>query len=323
VLGLALATACLDLTDSYVYVPPGSGFDVGPDVPPSTVQPWSGDIVRVATFNVLRFFDTVCDSGRCGPQDFEAVLTEAQFAARADQLATAIRALGADVILLQEIENQTALTALQVRLGDQFSTATLAETGFAGSIDVAVMANARIVSERRHGEASLPLPSGGTTTFTREFFEVHLALSREARDADRAEVIVFVAHFKSKANDDPPRRLAEAQAAREIVVEVARRNDQLLVVLGGDLNDTPGSPPLQALEAGGELLRVASDLPEPAQATYASQAIDHLYHATNAGGEYLPASAQVFRDGGGWGGSDHGALVAEFELDVEAITRGQ
>jgi uncharacterized protein len=319
-LALLLFSGCLDLTDHFQPTPPPT-TDVTPDGPVGALVPWSGDTVRIATFNVRLLFDTVCDSGRCGPGDFEQVLTEAELAARADQIATAIRALDPDIILLQEIENQNALDALLTRLPDQFNTGVIGETGFAGSIDVAVMANGRIVEEVRHGHRSLPLPSGGTTTFTREFLEVHLALSRSAQDARRAEVIVFVGHFKSKANDDPPRRLAEAQAAHDIVTAVAEGNRDRLVVFGGDLNDTPGSPPLTALEASDLLYRVAQELPPSEQATWGQQAIDHLYVALRAAGTYDTGTARVFRDNGGWGGSDHGALVAEFELDVAAIVR--
>ncbi|HLL23172.1 MAG TPA: endonuclease/exonuclease/phosphatase family protein, partial [Kofleriaceae bacterium] len=55
---------------------------------------------------------------------------------------------------------------------------------------------------------------------------------------------------------------------------------QSVVVLAGDLNDVPGSPPLDALVANGGLVRLADDLPVAAQATYSfggrGQAIDHL-----------------------------------------------
>jgi hypothetical protein len=73
----------------------------------------------------------------------------------------------------------------------------------------------------------------------------------------------YAAHFKAKSGDDPPRRLAEAQASSRIVNEVALRLPDAVVLLGGDLNDTPGSPPLDALVVDGGLQRLADDVSQP------------------------------------------------------------
>ena len=105
-------------------------------------------------------------------------------------------------------------------------------------------------------------------------------------------------------------------AARELAIQAAADYPDALVILGGDLNDTPGSPPIQALEANGGMLRVASELGEGA-ATYTyqgqAQAIDHLYLVETPGGVYLPGTATVIRSNQrGLAGSDHAGLVATF-----------
>jgi endonuclease/exonuclease/phosphatase family metal-dependent hydrolase len=121
-------------------------------------------------------------------------------------------------------------------------------------------------------------------------------------------------------NDDAGRRYAEAEASRDILSAVAAERPGALVVLGGDLNDVPGSPPLDALELGGALQRVSSDRPLEELGTVwfqgASLAIDHLYRARDASGQSVPGSFQVVRDapGSGLGGSDHAAVRADFEL---------
>ena len=288
----------------------GSVSGAGPDLPP----PDPADIV-IATFNVLRFFDANCDSGQCGFDDYEEAPTQAQFEYRAESLAAAILALDADVVILQEVENQNCIDALAVHLGDQYPTAVLGETGFTASVDVAVLSRHPSVEVRRHADVPLQRPSGGQTWFAREFLEVHL-------DADGHRAIVFAAHFKAKNDDDPERRLAEATRAREIMDAVSQQNPDALVVLGGDLNDTPGSPPLDALEAGGGMLRVAAELaPEDWTYRYKDQKnpIDHIYAATAAtGGVYIDGSAQIFRgdgSGGGYGGSDHAAVRASFHAE--------
>lgn len=278
-----------------------------PDLP----APGPEDMV-VATFNVHLFFDTVCDSGSCGGNSFESAPTASAFAQRADQIAEAIAALDADVVLLQEVENQDCLRALSDRLPD-YPTAYLGETGFPASVDTALLSRFPLVEIRSHGEAPIPLPDGGETYFAREFLEAHF-------ERDGRRVIAFVAHFKSKNDDDPARRLAEASEARRIVDAAADANPDALVIMGGDLNDVPGSPPLNAIEDTGGMTRVAAELGED-DWTYVFdselRALDHLYLSNrSSGGSFVTGTARVFRgpDGSGWGGSDHASLRATFRV---------
>lgn len=256
----------------------------------------------------------MCDSGQCGADDYEEVPTPKQFDYKADTIAEAIVGFQADVVILAEVETQACLDALADRLGDTYPTAVLGETGFAASVDVAILSRFPMVEVRRHADVPLQRPSGGQTWFSREFLEVHL-------DADGHQLIVFAAHFKAKVDDDPERRLAEATRARQIVDAVAAANPDALVVMGGDLNDTPDSPPLMALLADGGMKRVAEEL-VPDDWTYSyqgvRQAIDHLLLSTAAvGGQHLPGTTHVFRGEGnnGYGGSDHDALRANFRVE--------
>jgi endonuclease/exonuclease/phosphatase family metal-dependent hydrolase len=282
-----------------------SGDDAAPDLPLDEPTP-----VTVATWNVERFFDLRCDSGRCGWGDYEELPTPEQFQAQAQRIADAIDALDADVVLLQEIESQECLDELQRLLPEPYPVAVLGETGGDASVDVAILARGELVRTRGHRDQPIPLDGGGTTRFARELLEVHLRL--QGRD-----LIAFSAHFKSKSGDDPARRLAEARAARQIALDTSLEHPDALVILGGDLNDTPDSEPLGALTEDQRLLRVAEDI-APEDWTYLwqnrTQAIDHLLLATDARGQYLPASAMVLRGGRGdsYGGSDHCALTALF-----------
>jgi predicted extracellular nuclease len=265
----------------------------------------AADTLRVATFNVRRFFDTVCESGACESDDYEAQLSPAVFEQRAMQIANAIRLVDADVIALQELETQPCLDALLARLPEMHGV--LGEIATVASVDVAVIAKQPIERVVRHRAIEpLVLPDGTQTTFSRELLEVHAG-----------GVIMFAAHFKAKSNDDPPRRLAEAQVSRRIIEATAALAPAKLVVLAGDLNDTPGSPPLDALQSDGGLIRLADDLPLSAQSTYyfqgSGQAIDHLLVVPGeAALRRVPKSSRVWRDNTGFGGSDHAALSSEF-----------
>lgn len=268
--------------------------------------------VRIAAFNVHRFFDMNCDSGWCGGSEYEELPTWEAFNAKADRIATAISPMNADVVLVAEVETQASMDALQSRL-PEFPYARLGEIGSPASVDVGVLSRFPITGFRPHrNDREFQRPNGGGPTFSREFPEVHL-------DVEGSHVIVFPAHFRSKVNDDPSRRLAEAEAARTILLRVSAEHPRALVVMGGDLNDTPGSEPLEAMERDGALLRVSSDRPESTVGTYfyggTRQAIDHLYMVRDGGGRYIPGSFRTVRDSNqGLGGSDHAAVVADFEL---------
>lgn len=272
-----------------------------------------GPGLRVATFNVARFFNTTCDTGTCGGDAFEPVVDKAAFDKKVASLVQGFQTLDADVLLLEEIEEQSCLDAVVQKLGGQYPTAVVAETGFAASVDVAVLSRLPLIETRTHRQDQLPLEGGGTTTFTREFFEVRLSRGG-------VPITVFAAHFRSKRDDDADRRRAEGIGARKIVLAAHAERPDELMVWGGDLNDHPGSPDFDLIFAGGDLVRVvAEDLPYPQDATFqfggTRSAIDHLIVPKAQAGRHLKGSSKVFRGSGTWGfaSSDHAAVRATFE----------
>ncbi len=282
--------------------------DIGADAPP--VEPPD---VQILTFNTARFFDDVCDSDRCGDGDFERAFSSGQLRYKAQLVAGGIAQAEPDVVCLQEVENQRALDVLIGQMADagmDWPTAVIGETGFDASLDVAVLSRFEVLETYTHRDVPLERPGGGTTSFAREFLELHL-------DADGQRVVVFCAHFKSQNDDDPGRRLAEARAAHDIVLARASASPDALVVLCGDLNDEPGSDAIDAIEAGGQLVRVAAELGngDDTHSFSGRQPIDHIFWASTAGGAYRTGTARVFRDGtGGFVESDHAALRAGFDL---------
>lgn len=318
---LLLLGACTDRVGDQSSTPPedaaaAPGIEAGAPLPVQDAAPPVDRqrIVRVATYNVHLFFDPICDSGDCS-QGFERAPSQAAFEQRAARLAATLERLDADFLALEEIESQLCFDAIVAALrarGIHYPVAVFGETGAPASVDVAVLGRGELLSTERHRDTPLPLPSGGTTTFARELLEVRMAYRGLTLD-------FFAAHFRSKNNDDPERRLAEAKAAGAILDAAARARPSELIVLGGDLNDEPGSQALMALEAPGTLLRLAADLPIGEQGTYVyegrSQAIDHLYGAGATAAAYVPGSTLALRDaGGGFGESDHAALRADLAV---------
>jgi len=280
--------------------------DMGPDLAPD-VGP-DGIPLRVGTFNVRRFFDTVCQSNACASGDYELQLSTAEFDFKAQKLATAIDAMDVDVISLQEVETQAVLDGLMSKLQTPYTIAKIAETGGTASLDVAVLSKGTLIETRNHKDVPLKRPDGSNTSFAREFFEVHI-------DLNGHRVVVFAAHFRSQRDDDPGRRFAEAEAAGLIVHATAAEFPNALVVLAGDLNDTPESDPIQALLAAGGLTL----LTQPGLWTYGSfsstEQIDQLIMANSSSIWVDEGMPVAFDDGSGsYGGSDHRALAATFRF---------
>ena len=316
---LAGPAACADQSVTEAPPPSAGDVDAGADGDPAatidsgTQRP---GIIRVAQFNVRRFFNTVCDSGKCATGDFEDLPTQAEFDAKTDALAKGIALIDPDIISLEEVETQGCLDALNAKLtamGKGFPIAHLGETGSAGSVDVAVLARGALTEIKTHRDTPLVEADGTMTTFTREFLEMRMTFGARS-------VIMFAAHFRSQVMDDPARRLAEAKGAQAIVAKTSTDLPDSLVILGGDLNDKPGSDPINALEAGGALLRVASDIPVDAQATYifngVKSALDHIFVGAPQKSRYIAKSSVVFQDDpkGGFSSSDHASLAADFSI---------
>lgn len=269
------------------------------------------DKVTIATYNAYRFFDTICDSGYCGSSDYEKQFSESEYNEKVEDMAAAIRKIGADIVMLQEVEKKSCMEDLLTELGSEYSEVYIGETGGSASVDVAVITKGTIVDTDKH-LGSIPHPDGGTTTFTRAFLEVEINFGGK-------KIIVFSAHFKSKSGDDPDRRLAEARAALGILKDTADDNPDALIVMGGDLNDTPGSMPIDTLEDSSELIRVASDSSDDATYYYHSpEAIDHLFFSLEGSGHYISGSSEVVKDSPSWYSlmsSDHAAVKADFSFE--------
>lgn len=276
--------------------------DVAIDSAPEGPPPGA---VRIAALNVHLLFDSVCDSGSCeGPTAFESAPSEAAIEARTSLIAERLASLRADIICMAEVETQQLLDRIAAKMPG-FVTHALGEIGRPATVDVGVLSTLPLVELKHHYGETLTRPDGSITTFARDLLEAHFDLNGQP-------ATVFCAHFKAKADDDPGRRLAEARATRDLM---ERAPSRALVVLGGDLNDEPGSPPLLALDE--VATRVSTGLPAVQIASWwfrdgRGVALDHLFVRSSA--RYLTGSFRVAHDpaGRGFADSDHGAVVADF-----------
>lgn len=260
----------------------------GPRPPPAPAR-----TLRLATWNVQNLFDEVPDGAQnetvSSPEVVEAKLT---------RLAGVLRALGADAIALQEVENEAVLVRLAAAAGGGWGTC-LVEGPDPRGIDVALITRARVERCLAHREDG--------ALFSRPPLEVHVS-------AGGRPLVFLVAHLVSKidpANDT--RRTAQARRLRALADATAAREPGALVVIAGDLNDEAGSAPLAPLLADGAWEDAAARAPPDAAWTYAfkghHERIDYLLVPRGTTARVVSAAAYGAR--GVRSASDHRPLVVE------------
>ncbi|NGO68468.1 endonuclease/exonuclease/phosphatase family protein [Streptomyces boncukensis] len=188
-----------------------------------------------------------------------------------------------------------------------------------GNIRVAFLYNPERVSftDRPGGDATTPVgvaDHAGTPALTAS--PGRIAPQDPAWEASRKPlagefrfrgrpVFVLANHFSSKGGGDlegdqplysrfqpptrysEPQRVEQAKLVNSFVREVRAVDPDAVVVAGGDFNDFPFSPSLDALRAGGALTSPMDRLPRSEQYGYVfqgnSQALDHILTSPGAG----------------------------------------
>lgn len=154
-----------------------------------------------------------------------------------------------DILMVVEVENRPTLKrfceqVLEAEFQFTYPHFMVIDGNDDRGIDVGIASRFPIVEIRSHVDDPGP---GGGTVFSRDCPEFDIELSGARR------IVVLPNHFKSKRNGDDQasldRRQAQADRAHAIALTALARSD--LVVLGGDLNDTPDSVPLASVFTDG------------------------------------------------------------------------
>ena len=160
-----------------------------------------------------------------------------------------IREVRPDILLTVEVENRPTLgrfneQVLRAKFGFVYPHGMVVDGNDARGIDLGILSRFPIVEIRSHVDD--PAPNGGHL-FSRDCPEFDIILPTGER------LIVVANHLKSKRNGNDQasqnRRQAQAERAHEIAVAALARSK--LVLLGGDLNDTPDSQALASLFTDG------------------------------------------------------------------------
>ncbi len=211
--------------------------------------------LTVATYNVQNY--TLADRRAADGFRPDYPKPEAEKAA----LRAVIRALNADVLVLQELGGPAFLAELRRDLASEgadypYGEAMLASDEARGLAVLsrvplgALVAHRDLRARRRGTEEAEPVRRG--------------LLQVEVPRAEGA-LTLFVVHLKSRLavdKDDPraeDQRVAEAQAVRDRILEVFPLPTEARFLVLGDFNDLPGSRTLQAVEARGKT-RIATSV---------------------------------------------------------------
>ena len=241
--------------------------------------------------------------------------------------ARVILEVDADILCMIEVEDRLTLSTFDSDLlSSMYPYNILIDGNDSRGIDVGLYSKFELGTVR----TNIFHPPSGSPTFPRDCLEVEVF-------TPGAPAYVLVNHFTSKSRGGEDRRLGQAKRLNEILGD---RYDlaQQRVVVAGDLNDTPTSPPLQLLLSNNRLRDVLEiEFPnDPGERwTYhydANEQIDYilvsepLANVLHEAGverrgiadvdEYSNGNIQPFSTVTNWrnAASDHGAVWAVFEL---------
>lgn len=270
-----------------------------------------GDVATVATFNILNLFDAVDDEYRWDDT------TPPKPRENLDRVADVIRAMNADVLALQEVENRGYLERfVEVFLPDMGYEVVLFEGNDTRGIDVCLLSRIPVGRVVSHRHLRFPGP-GGERRFERDVLAVELL--PESGEPFEA----WVVHLKSNSGgreyaEDV--RIAEAKALRRLLDERLTDEPDARFVVMGDFNDTwdstslrtivgTGSTALKAFHAvGSEQTRVTYNLPP-----YLSM-IDYILCSPAMAKAYVEESFSILASSLRQSGSDHNPVLARFRL---------
>jgi endonuclease/exonuclease/phosphatase family metal-dependent hydrolase len=156
-------------------------------------------------------------------------------------------------------------------------------------------------------------PHGQAYRYARDCLEVHMMVGQRP-------VVLLGVHYKAKENDNPDKRLAEAQHTRAIADRLTEEDPDRAVLILGDFNDTPGSSAYDwTLGSDPTRYRNAADHVQAQQRwtfNYKGKlelvdqqmANDVLYSMLDQAEVEIPHSAEVEA------ASDHSPVIATYEI---------
>ncbi|MCW2962663.1 MAG: putative extracellular nuclease [Thermoleophilia bacterium] len=272
-------------------------MQVSPVAKPTVPSP-AGQI-RIANFNVENLFDLVDDPKH---EDERTTPTAKVYENKLAKISLALRdtLAGADIVALNEVENQTVLDDLlaQPAMQGLGYKSVLIEGNDLRGIDNAFLYRADRVTLDSVSNPNIKAPKGmpnsggqidNTLLFAREPLVATFSLTGAKQAAEGAAQITLIGnHFKSKAGEDNnkgERRIEQGKFVAGLVDDLRAKTPGANVIVIGDLNSLPGEQPLDEIakhkDGTDRMFDTPNKLPEADRYTYIfdgnKNLLDHVF----------------------------------------------
>ena len=264
--------------------------------------------LKVVTWNVKNLVDDQDDGEMFEEQDF-------QWESHVSDVANVLNAIDADVIVLQEVEHTTILGAVVSELTGSYPFHQVIDANDPRGIDVGLISKLEPddVITHRGDNFSVVGTDEPTFRYARDALEIRLTFNGR-------KLAFFGVHYKSKESDDPQKRLAEAQHTRKLADIVTEDDPSAGVLILGDFNDLPGSPPLDfSIGNDPAYVAIADNVAQGDRWTFNFQGtlelVDHQIANPLLAGKLNTSSVEILHGPEVEAASDHAPLVATYDIN--------
>ncbi len=218
--------------------------------------------LTIVNWNVQNLIDDRDDGAMFETQD-------SNWEQHVQRVANVLRSIDADIVVLQEVEHEAIMGALMTEVGGGYIFQRVIDANDPRGIDVGILSKIapdEVISHQDDlfakvcfveddcGGSEFCLPGDGVNLGQCQPDDMNQMVPRYRYSRDAPEyrftfngrkLALFGVHYKSKDNDDPDKRLAEAQHTRMLADAVIEEDPSVGVIILGDFNDLPGSPALR------------------------------------------------------------------------------
>jgi uncharacterized protein len=227
--------------------------DAEPGPPDGAVEAEAGppEPVKVMNWNTRNFFDDKLDSpefdGGCAPNQTafcETLASPAEYQTKLGQVSSVISTIAPDIAILEEVENMPVAIDLAEKVGG-YPYRHVTQGNDPRGINIAVLSKIEFQISPSHKSEKFSAstdPNQQQFEYSRDLLEIHFLVNTR-------HLVLLGVHFKAQDSDpvSDTKRLAEAEHTRSIALGILANDPTASVIVLGDFNCTPGSPPMDAL----------------------------------------------------------------------------
>lgn len=270
-----------------------------------------GQTVKILNWNLHNFFDTTEDTTNTEDDS----ISQAEYSEKLGAIVDILAELDPDVMVFQEVENEAILVDIEEGLGQSYPGKFILQGNDPRGVDIAAMSRIQFDDVVSHLSETFTV-EGGTDEFawTRDLVEYHFT-------AGNQPVVLLGVHYKAKGPpDNPEKRLAEAQRTRAIADALVEQDSTRGILVLGDFNDLPGSPPLLAvIGSDPAYVSIADEIPSTDRWTFnfegSLELIDHQIANPVMAGLLVTGSATIRHGADVDLASDHAPLMATYLVE--------